>query len=198
MAKRKYQLKRRATQQRQTRERIVDATVALHQEYGPKATTISAVAERAGVQRLTVYRHFPTERDLFAACSSTYLARHPPPDLSAIEVRGATERTQAVVQALYAYYRETAEMWASVYRDKNSMPIVAEALEDFESYLEIIRADLQTEFAPYRSKRLRATLGHAVRFSTWQSLDAQGLGTRAMANLVTAWVAASLGRAKRE
>jgi len=189
MSKRQYQLKQRAVQQRQTRERIVEATVALHQELGPKATTISAVAERAGVQRLTVYRHFPTERDLFAACSSSFIARYPPPELSALKARGASERTRAVLRALYTYYGKTAEMWTSVYRDKDQMPTVAEALEEFEDYLEAIKADLLAEYAPYRSKRLRATLGHALRFSTWQSLDAQGLGTRAMADLVASWAA---------
>lgn len=191
MTKRKYRLRQRAIQQRQTRERIVDATVALHQEQGPKATTISAVAERAGVQRLTVYRHFPTEKDLFAACSSSYLAQHPPPDVSKIKARGASERARAVLRALYAYYGETAEMWTSVYRDRDLMPAVTEAMEGFENYLEAVQADVLAEFAPCRSKRLRATIGHALCFSTWQSLDAQSLGIRAMAELVASWLAAA-------
>lgn len=191
MAKRKYRLKQRAAKQQQTRERIVDATIALHQELGPKATTISAVADRAGVQRLTVYRHFPTERELFAACSSSYISQHPPPDPRKIKVRGANERTRAVLGAFYAYYRETSEMWTSVYRDKDVMATVAEAMKEFESHLDAVRADLLSEWAPHRSKKLRATLGHALRFSTWQSLSAQGLGTRAMVMLVGTWVAAS-------
>lgn len=195
MAKRKYRLKQRAVKQQRTRERIVAATVALHQELGPKATTISAVAERAGVQRLTVYRHFPTERDLLAACSSSYIERHPPPDPHSIDARGAEARTRAVLLALYGYYRETAEMWTSVYRDVDQMPAVAEVMRGFEGYLEDLRSDLLAAWAPYRSKRLRATLAHALRFSTWQSLDAQGLGHRAAAELVAAWAAAASGRA---
>lgn len=191
MKRRKYRLKERAVRKEQTRARIVEATVALHQELGPAATTISAVAERAGVQRLTVYRHFPTERDLLAACSTSFIAGHPPPDTSAIGVRGAQERTRAVLQALYGYYADTAEMWTSVYRDMEKMESVAEVMKGFEEYLEAARTDLLGEWAPRRSRRLRASLGHALRFSTWQSLDAQGLSAREMADLVGVWVAAA-------
>jgi AcrR family transcriptional regulator len=191
MAKRKYELKKRAVKKRRTRERIVEATVALHQELGPKETTISAVAERAGVQRLTVYRHFPTERDLLAACSSSFIDRHPPPDPGEIKARGAEVRTRAVLHAFYRYYRETAEMWASIYRDKDRMASVAEVLEGFESHLETVETDLLEAWAPRRSRQLRASIAHALHFSTWQSLDSQGLDVRDMATLVSTWVAAS-------
>ncbi len=77
---RTYTLKRRAERQAQTRRRIVEATVDLHSTLGPARTTISDVAERAGVQRHTVYAHFPTERDLFYACSGLALERDPLPD----------------------------------------------------------------------------------------------------------------------
>jgi AcrR family transcriptional regulator len=196
MKKRRYRLKQRAASQQETRERIVSATVALHQELGPKATTISAVAERAGVQRLTVYRHFPTEQDLLNACSSSYIATNPPPDVAGIEADGAEERTRAVLRALYGYYRGTASMWTSVYRDVE-VPAVAAVMQGFEGYLDSVRADLLASWAPYRSRRLRAALGHALRFSTWKSLDAQGLGTRPMAGLVSDWVAASAARSRK-
>jgi hypothetical protein len=99
-----------------------------------------------------------------------------------------------VLLALYRYYEETAEMWMSVYRDVDQMGAVAEVMKGFEDHLEVIRGDLLAEWAPYRSKGLRATLGHALRFSTWQSLHALGLGSRAMANLVSSWVAAAAGK----
>ncbi len=70
MTKRSYNLGQRASSQEETPRRIVDATVALHEEIGPRATTISAIAEKASVQRLTVYRHFPDETELFKACTS--------------------------------------------------------------------------------------------------------------------------------
>ena len=93
---RKYELKQRALSQAETRQRIVDATVDLHRELGPLRTTISAIAERAGVQRLTVYRHFPDDRALFGACSSQWRAAHPMPDPSAwAAVEDPAERLQA-------------------------------------------------------------------------------------------------------
>jgi AcrR family transcriptional regulator len=193
MKKRKYTLKQRATQQQQTRERIVDAAMALHEELGPAETTISAVAERAGVQRLTVYRHFPSEREMFGACSSKWLGLNPPPDTSKIQSAGPAERTRAVLLALYRYYQDTEKMWASVYRDLEKVPALSEPMAGFEGYLSAIRKELLADWAPCKSRQLRATLGHALRFSTWQSLAGQGLGRAAMADLVCAWVRAAAG-----
>lgn len=193
MKKRKYTLKHRAEQQRQTRERIVDAVMALHEEVGPADTTISAVAERAGVQRLTVYRHFPTEGDLLGACSAKWLSLNPPPDVSSIEHGAPEERTRAALLALYRYYRDTAGMWDSVYRDRAKLPVLDDIMAGFEDYLTAVRDDLLSVWAPRKSRQLRATLGHALRFSTWQSLAGQGLGVTAAAELVSAWVSAAAG-----
>src|SRR4051794_19814848 len=87
--KRTYELKERARRQAETRARIVEATVALHEEVGPARTTVAEIARRAGVQRLTVYTHFPDERDLFAACSRHFMAGHVPPDPAAWAAGGA-------------------------------------------------------------------------------------------------------------
>jgi len=103
---RSYELKGRAERQLQTRRRIVDATVALHEELGPARTTIAEIARRAGVQRLTVYNHFPEESDLFAACQGQFLAPQPPPDfgpalaLAPFGAQGAKARRLQVVLAL--------------------------------------------------------------------------------------------------
>ena len=80
MANRKYELKKRAEHQEETRQRIVEATVHLHETIGGQAATISAIAQQAGVERLTVYRHFPDERSLVTACTRHYLEQHPPPN----------------------------------------------------------------------------------------------------------------------
>ena len=105
MGARRYRLGERARQQEETRRRIVEATAELHAEVGPAATTISAIAERAGVQRLTVYRHFPEERQLFEACSALSEERHPSPDPAHwTDVADPRERTEAALGALYAYY----------------------------------------------------------------------------------------------
>jgi AcrR family transcriptional regulator len=78
--KRKCELRKRAERQRETRQRIMETTVVLHESLGPLATSISAIARRAGVERLTVRAHFPEPRDLFKACSALFFTRNPPPD----------------------------------------------------------------------------------------------------------------------
>src|SRR5436309_2122078 len=121
--KRRYELKARAERQRETRERIVEATVALHAEAGPANTTVSEIARRAGVQRLTVYNHFPEETELFAACQGRFLAEHPPPDLGpALALEDPPARVQAALEALYRSYRDRESMTANVLRDRKLLP----------------------------------------------------------------------------
>jgi AcrR family transcriptional regulator len=196
MKKRKYRLKQRAARQQETRERIVDAAVALHEELGPAATTISALADRAGVQRLTVYRHFQSEQELLKACSSKWLSRHPPPDVSKMKDREPVERTRATFRALYDYYSETQGMWNSLYRDLGKVAALDEAMSRFDEYLAALAESVLGDWAPCKSKRLRATIGHSLRFSTWQSLKEQGLGRTAMAELVGSWIEAAGSRIK--
>src|SRR6202007_64992 len=116
---------RRAELEEQTRRRITESAVALHEELGPAQTSISAIAERAGVRRSTVYRHFPDEDALFAACSSHWRAAHPPPDPRR---RGAgadpSDRTETALRELYAFYRRTQRMYASLLRDEPVVPVV--------------------------------------------------------------------------
>src|SRR5690242_19300490 len=106
--KRRYHLKARAESQRQTRERIVRATMELHREVGPAQTTIAEIARRAGVQRLTVYNHFPEEPDLVGACQGHWLSLHPPPDpATALAAPDPVQRLQTALRDLYGWYRET-------------------------------------------------------------------------------------------
>ena len=191
MRKRKYTQRRRAEQQQETRERIVDAAMALHEKLGPAETTISAIADRAGVQRLTVYRHFANDRELFGACSSKWFGLHTPPDLGAIPSGEPEPYTKAVLSALYEYYGGTQGMWSVVYRDVAKMPLLNEVLAGFDAYLFAASKQLLAAWAPRRSAKLKATVSHALRFSTWQSLDEQKLGTTSMAELAAAWVRAA-------
>src|SRR5919206_5375810 len=118
MATRKYEQQRRAEQQSETRRRIVEAILALHGEVGPARTTIKAIAERAGVERLTVYRHFADEGEIFAACSAHFEAETPPPDPA--DWAGVTDpaaRLRAALLAFYEYYRRGEPMLAHVQRD---------------------------------------------------------------------------------
>lgn len=199
MKKRKYALKQRAAQQQQTRERIVDAAMSLHEELGPAETTISAIADKAGVQRLTVYRHFPDDQALYGACSSKWFGLHPPPDVADFAVEDPVRRARTVLHALYSYYRDTQKMWTPVYRDAEKVAALAGPIAAFDSYLEGVKTALLAGWPARKSKRVAATLGHALQFTTWRSLAAQRLGDVAMADLVCAWMcAASLDRARSD
>src|SRR5579862_8516134 len=127
--KRPYRMKVRAELEEQTRRRITESTVALHEELGPARTSISAIAERAGVRRSTVYRHFPDERALFAACSSHFRAANPPPDPSRWrEIGDPALRTRAALGELYAFYGRTEPMYTSLLRDEPVVPVIRELL----------------------------------------------------------------------
>jgi len=187
-------MKNRAESQEATRRRIVEATVRLHESPGPKHTTISAIAEAAGVQRLTVYRHFPDDTVLFQACSSTWRERNPPPD-SALwsSVADGLDRIGVALKALYRYYAGTAGMWTSLYRDLDEVAALKPSMGGFATYLDGVADGLARHADPHGDNRdLAVTLRHAVQFSTWTSLDRIGLGDAAKAELAVAWAAGTL------
>jgi AcrR family transcriptional regulator len=177
--KRPYRMTRRAELEEQTRKRITESTVALHEERGPARTPISAVAERAGVRRSTVYRHFPDEEALFAACSSHWRAANPPPDPGAwAAIEDPAERTEAALRELYAFYGRTERMYTSLLRDEPAVPIVHRLLGDFYRYLRAIQDVLMAGrgLRGRAARRTRAAIGHALAFPTWRSLTReQGL-----------------------
>src|SRR3954447_12983470 len=126
---RRYELKERPRRQEETRQRIVDATVALHGEVGPARTTVAEVARRAGVGRVTVYNHFPDDASLLGACSAQFIESNPPPDPSAWARIGDPEaRLRSALGQTYAYFRENAAMLANVNRDAALMPALAQVL----------------------------------------------------------------------
>src|SRR5512143_2944523 len=114
MKARRYELKQRAERQAVTRQRIVEAIVALHREVGPARTSISAIAERAGVERLTVYRHFADEAAMLQACSAHFHAEIARPDPATwSSVTDPAKRLRAVLLAYYDYYRRGEDMLAN-------------------------------------------------------------------------------------
>ena len=186
--KRPYELKKRAEQQAETRQRIVSATADLHQEVGPARTTVSEIARRAGVGRPTVYAHFPGERELIGACSAHWRSEHPRPDLAAeLAEPDPAERVRRVLEALYASYAEGAPMTEKILRDRTLVP----ALDD------LLRASMDPEMARLGAvlaagfglrgawaKRLQAMIAVALDFWTWKRLDAEGLGADEAAALM--------------
>jgi AcrR family transcriptional regulator len=166
---RKYELKKRAERQEETRRRIVEAAVDLHGTIGPARTTVSAVAERAGVQRHTYYRHFPDARSLGLACSGLYMETNPMPDPEPWrEIDDLEQRLRHGLGALYAYYERNEPMLSNVIRDAEFDPVIAEiGRMRIGPPLGAIRAVLANG---RRSKRLLALLDVAVAFSTWRTL----------------------------
>jgi AcrR family transcriptional regulator len=187
--KRTYRMTRRAELEEQTRLRITESAVALHERVGPARTSISAIAERAGVRRSTVYRHFPDEEALFAACSAHWRAANPPPDLAAWgAIDDPLERTETALRELYAFYAETHAMYTSLLRDEQAVPAVHRRLQDFHGYLRNAQDALMAGrgLRGNASRRTRAALGHALAFQTWSSLVRdQGLSADEAVHLMT-------------
>lgn len=187
-------MRRRAEEQDRTRQSIVEAAAVLHGTLGPKNTTISAIAQQAGVQRLTVYRHFPSEESLFHACSSHWLGENPPPDIAEWQdEEDVALRTRRALAAVYDYYRRTSAMWRLVYRDLDQVPAMQAPVDAFHEYLETIRDDLLSHWQPKgrKPRTCRAAVQHALAFTTWRSLEQQGIGQKQIVDLVCLWIAAS-------
>ena len=138
--KRPYRKKRRAELEEQTRLRITESAVALHGSLGPSRTSMSAVAEHAGVRRSTLYRHFPDEEALFDSCSAHWRAVNPRPDMAEwAGIKDPDARLRAALQAMYAYYRQTETMVANLLRDIE-LPVVRSRMAGFLEYLDAIRS----------------------------------------------------------
>src|ERR687893_873195 len=173
--KRKYEMKKRAERQRETGRRIGAATVELHRTRGPANTTVSEIAQRAGVNRLTVYTHFPDTTDLLKACSRSWTERHPAPDPTPwAQISDPQERLRTALADLYGFYARTEPMRANVLRDAQTMPALAALLEGtVVPYLEEARGLLAEgwEVRQQGRRRLLATLALALDFHTWRSLE---------------------------
>ena len=169
---RTYTLKRRAEQQADTRRRIVDVAVELHTRVGPAATTFSMVAEKAGVQRHTLYAHFPDERSLLMACSGQHLEREPPPDAAPWRgIEDRRERLRTGLAAIYAWFERNAELLTSVLRDVEVYPLAREISElRYAPYIAAWHEVLGAKLAA----RQRPMLALALSFYTWRTLVHDG------------------------
>ena len=191
MKKRKYQLKARAEQAKETHQQIVEATVMLHEQLGPANTSIKAIAEQAGVQRLTVYRHFPDDASLFEACTSHWLSQHPPPPVANIgESFNPQAQTEKTLLAVYRYYRKTERMWTMAYRDVEEVEALHGPMGRVEAYFDSMRNELVNawKLKAENKKQFSLTLRHGLRFSTWRSLKAEKLSEKKIVELVISWL----------
>ena len=178
--KRKYQLKERARRQEETRRRIVEAAVDLHTSVGPAHTSISAIAERADVERHTVYAHFASEEALFQACSTHWRAQHPLPDPGRwMTVSDPVAQLRAALDALYGWYELVEDDLAILIRDSTIHGPTGELQRERTRALEHVRATLGRGWP--RRKAVRAAIGHALEFETWRSLVRRNGLTRAQA-----------------
>jgi AcrR family transcriptional regulator len=171
---RPYRQKVRAEHKAETRQRIIESAVSLHLERGPAQTSINAIAERAGVNRVTVYRHFPDARTLFEACAAHAGRLYPPPDLNPWRrIDDPRRRTEVALTQLYDYFRRNEAGWANILRDAELAPLVKEMAEKRRlAYLREARDVLLQAWPKRRTRRplLGAVLGLAVDFRTWQTL----------------------------
>ena len=185
---RKYTLRKRADQQADTQRRIVEATVELHGEVGPAATMRSMIADRAGVQRHTLYAHFPDDRSLFMACSGLSLERDPLPEAG--DASGITDiRTRVArgLAALYGWYARNESLAACVLRDAEHHAPTREITDlrfgpMFANYRKVLGAGL--------GARATALLNAGLSFHTWRVLAHEShLSPQAAADVVAEAVA---------
>ena len=192
---RRYEMKRRAELVEQTRLRITEAAVDLHGTIGPAKTTITAIAARAGVDRLTVYRHFPTEDTLLNACSWHWRTAHPLPDPAGWATVAAPEaRLRQALNQLYAWYRENHAMMENVLRDAPDLAPLADRPKRWAEYNRAVVDALVPGWKARgrRARLLRAALAHAVALGTWRSLAGTGLDDDTAVELMLGFVGVSL------
>jgi AcrR family transcriptional regulator len=188
---RPYRLRARADSMDRTRARIRQAAIELHGSIGPAATTMSAVAERAGVTRATLYRHFPNEQALFTACSTEWRRANPAPNPDQWrEIPDPYDRLRTALPQLYSWYRSAEAMRANLLRDLATLP--SPIRHGIESYPRAV-ADVLDSAWPRRSRLRRAAIAHAVAFETWQSLAHEGLSDVEAAKLIIGLVSTGAG-----
>jgi AcrR family transcriptional regulator len=188
-SRRSYRLRARADAMDQTRARITQAAIELHGSIGPAATTMSAVAERAGVTRATLYRHFANEETLFRACSAEWRSANPAPNPELwTTVPDPYDRLKTALPALYGWYRSARAMRANLLRD---LAVLPSPIRDGISAYPRAAADILDSAWPRRSRLRRAAIAHAVAFESWQSLADQGLSDAEAAKLMIGLISAA-------
>lgn len=188
-------MRRRAASQMETRHRILDAALRLYETHGPTDTTLLAIAERAGVQRLTLYRHFEDERSLLDAVWTRWAAAHPFPSIERLtSTADPRQRARTALEGVYAYYEGAAAFLVRCSADRERMPALADLLAPFDAWLAELRNRLGDAWSVHGRARawLIALIAHSLHLDTWRSLvrtgglsaaDAARLMSRTMADI---------------
>ena len=188
--KRAYRQSQRADNTAETRRLLAKAAFELHDTIGPSRTTVSAIAERAGVQRLTVYRHFPDDAAIFAACTSYSFEHDPPPNPETWRnIADPSERLIAALREVYGYYAKKRQLLSNLYRDAE-LPVVADALARRQQVLQRgVAILLEGRSRVSDAKIVKAALGHVLDFAIWRSLtETQGLNEKAAIEMALGFV----------
>lgn len=181
--KRKYELKARAVSQRKTGDRIAAAATSLHEEVGIANTTVADIARRAGVQRPTVYAHFPDLAALLPACTAHWLGENPLPDLGPVfAIKDPIERLREALFLFYSWYRKTATMQQRLLSERTPVSVLDKWLEQsMDPVFAEIAAGLAADLSHAEARVLVAL---ALDFWTWRRLDREGLDDAAAAKLM--------------
>ena len=173
---RKYEMKRRAERVQETRRRIAEAAMELHETVGPVRTTVSAIAEKAGVQRHTYYAHFPELKDLYQACTARHMERDPLPDPSRwAEISGPEERLTRALSEVYAYFGDNEALLTNVLRDTPLDPVLQENNVFLFRHWGAMRDTIADAFeaSGKRHEALLAAIALALDLQTWRTLVRQ-------------------------
>src|SRR5919199_2858618 len=180
MKRGKYELKKRAERQEETRLKIARAALELHEIVGPALTTRSAIAQRAGVTRPTVYSHFPDDLSLGKACSSLDLSENPLPDPGRWEeISDPEERLRSALSDLYSYFRRGERLWANVLRDQEllyatgdpeALEADAEIMEPIVLHWDRMKETIAAGWGPPEEipRLLLGAIGFAMDFKAWR------------------------------
>lgn len=195
---RPYRMKRRAVSQQETRRRITESAVHLHGTLGPSRTSLSAIAEHAGVRRSTLYRHFPDDAAVFDACTAHWASANPLPDISAwAALVDPEQRLRVGLTEIYSFYERTEAMLENLFRDETTMPMVSERFAAFRGYFAAGHDALMAgrKLRGSAKRRAHAAVGHAIAFSTWKSLvREQGLSGATAVGLMVEFVSVAVRR----
>lgn len=188
---RKYSMDTRSAAVEETRNRIIEATMQLHDEQGISGTSMQDIAERAGVALATVYRHFPTVDDLVPACGGRNLELNPPPTRAVFEsLESGEARIAALVKALHANYARGVRTYDVGFAEAVALPVVARFMDEFTNNIASLVAEAARPFRPDTQGLSLAT--GLCHFHVWRSLTQAGLSSEEATQSVVRLVCTSL------